>query len=49
MQKLRDLYNCRGKFLKIILIRKNLQDKWVNFFPTVDKGDLRCYLSHMCM
>jgi hypothetical protein len=59
MQKLRDLYNYRGKFLKAILIRiinkntytlkKKLQDKWINLFPTIDKGDLRCYLSHVCI
>ncbi len=51
MQKLRYLYNCRDTFLKVILIRitKNLQDKWINLFPSVDKGDLRCYLSHVCM
>lgn len=49
MQKLRDLYNSRRKFLKVILIRKNLEDKWINLFPTLDKGELRCYLSRMCM
>ena len=59
MQKFRYLYNCRGKLLKAILIRitknntytfkKNLQDKWINLFPAVDKGYLRCYLSHLCM
>ena len=59
MQKLRDLYNCRRKLLKVILFRitknntytlkKKLQDKWINLFPTIDKGDLRCYLSHVCI
>lgn len=49
MQKLRDLYNYRRKFLKVILIRKNIEDKWINFFPIIDKGELRCYLSRMCM
>lgn len=50
MQKLRDLYNCRRKLLKVILFRitkKKLQDKWINLFPTIDKGDFRCYLSHI--
>ena len=52
MQKLRDLYNCRRKLLKVILFRitkKKLQDKWINLFPTIDKGALRCYLSHVCI
>ena len=49
MQKLRDFYNNRGNFLKAILIRKILEDKWINLFPIVDKGDLRCYLSHVCI
>ena len=49
MQKLRDFYKNRCKFLKVILIRKTLEDKWINLFPTVDKGDLRCYLSQICI
>ena len=45
--------NRRCKFLKSILIRitKNtrtdLDDKWIKLFPTVDKGQLTCYLSQI--
>ncbi len=49
MQKLIDFYNHRDKILKELLIRKNLDDKWIKLFPTVDKGELRCYLSRMCI
>ena len=47
--------NRRCKFLKAILIRianntytrNNLDDKWIKLFPTLDKGQLRCYLSQI--
>ena len=49
MQKLIDLYNSRFKFLKAIFSRNDFDDKWIKLFPTLDKGQLRCYLSQICM
>jgi hypothetical protein len=49
MQKLIDLYNRGRTFLKAILTKNDLDEKWIKLFPTLDKGQLRCYLSQICM
>ena len=49
MQKLIDLYNRGLTFLNAILTKNDLDEKWVKLFPELDKGQLRCYLSQICM
>jgi len=49
MQKLIDLYNRGRTFVNPILSKNDLDEKWIKLFPELDKGQLRSYLSQICI